>query len=100
PENTWTHIAVVYGSTYGVRLYINGQFSTSSSTIGSISLQDPNVPMYIILGNMSPLGASPSISCQSGSIPISSGPFSGAIDEFRLYNRELNNQELCVLANP
>ncbi|CAF4107369.1 unnamed protein product [Rotaria sp. Silwood2] len=98
--NTWTHIAVVYGFTNGVRLFINGQFSTSSPSSGSINLYNSiNVPWYIILGNKSPLGSSASISCSSGSIPISSGSFSGSIDEFRLYNRELNNQEICVLAN-
>ncbi|CAF1543182.1 unnamed protein product, partial [Rotaria sordida] len=30
---------------------------------------------------------------------ISSGSFLGSIDEFRIYNRQLNNQEICVLAN-
>ncbi|CAF2966962.1 unnamed protein product [Rotaria sp. Silwood2] len=98
--NTWTHIAVVYGSTNGVRLFINGQFSTSSPNAGSLNLADPNNPWYITLGNKSPLGSSASVNCLSGSISISSGGFSGSIDEFRLYNRELNNQEICVLANP
>ncbi|CAF3767224.1 unnamed protein product [Rotaria sp. Silwood1] len=99
PANTWTHVAVVYGFTNGVRLFINGQFSTSS-TSGSLSLVDPNTNIwYITLGNKSPLGSSASVNCQSGSITISSGSFLGSIDEFRLYNRELNNQEICVLAN-
>ncbi|CAF4556760.1 unnamed protein product [Rotaria sp. Silwood1] len=99
PANTSTHVVVVYSYKSGVRLFINGQFSTSSNA-GSFSVFDASSPWYITLGNKSPLGSSASLSCQSGSIPISSGSFSGSIDEFRMYNRELNNQEICVLANP
>ncbi|CAF1139895.1 unnamed protein product [Rotaria sordida] len=99
PANTWTHIAVVYGSTNGVRLFINGQFSTASSNIGSLSLYNTNVPMYITLGNLSPSGSSTPVNCLSGSISISSGSFLGSIDEFRIYDRQLSNQEICVLAN-
>jgi len=56
-------------------------------------------PQYITLGNNSPLGPLGGISCLNGLIPIVSGPFKGGIDEFRLYNRELDSQEICVLAN-
>jgi hypothetical protein len=38
-----------------------------------------------------------SVNCPVGSIPIASGSYTGAIDDFRLYNRELDSQELCVL---
>ena len=100
PANTWTHIAVVYGSFSGVRLFINGQFSASSSETGSMSLENFLNPRYITLGNIGSSVSSISVSCINGSIPISSGYFPGAIDEFRLYNRELDSQEICVLANP
>ncbi|CAF2088792.1 unnamed protein product, partial [Rotaria magnacalcarata] len=40
-----------------------------------------------------------SVGCKNGSIPIVPGAFAGALDEFRLYNRELTSQEVCVLAN-
>ncbi|CAF1165985.1 unnamed protein product [Rotaria sordida] len=99
PAYTWTHIAVVYSSTNGVRLFINGQFSTSSSYAASLYLYNSNVPLYITLGNQSPLGSSAPLSCLSGSISISSGSFLGSIDEFRIYNRQLSNHEICVLAN-
>ncbi|CAF1102680.1 unnamed protein product [Rotaria sordida] len=99
PANTWTHIAVVYSSANGVRLFINGQFSTASSYSASLSLYNSNVPLYITLGNLSPSGSSTPVNCLSGSILISSGSFLGSIDEFRIYNRQLNNQEICVLAN-
>jgi hypothetical protein len=97
--NIWTHVAVVYGSINGVRLYINGQFITSSLNTVTLNLQDTLVPLYVTLGNVGLSGPSSAIICQNGSIPISSGSFSGAIDDFRLYNRELNSQEIYVLAN-
>jgi hypothetical protein len=100
PANTWTHVAAVYSTTNAVRLFINGQFVTSSTNTASLSLQDTNNLLYITLGNNSPSGSLPSSSCLSGTIPVSSGSFTGAIDEFRLYNRELDMQEICVLANP
>ncbi|CAF3733168.1 unnamed protein product [Rotaria socialis] len=98
--NTWTHVSTVYGQNSGVRLFINGQFRTSSKNTGNLNLQNTNSPLYITVSNTSPLGPTASLNCSSGTVPISSGSFSGYIDEFRMYNRELNNQEICVLANP
>ncbi|CAF1538704.1 unnamed protein product, partial [Adineta steineri] len=90
--NTWTHVAVVYSTTNGIRLFINGQFSTSSLNTGSL-IYDSYTPQYITLGNVGSLGPASWITCVTGSISYASGPFSGAIDEFRLYNRELDSQE-------
>ena len=59
PENTWTHVAVVYQTANGIRLYINGQFSASSSNTGGLSfyeLGSAPSPWYMTLGNNSPLG--------------------------------------------
>jgi hypothetical protein len=103
PANTWTHVAVVYLAANGVLLYINGQYSASSLNTGTLNLFDTTTsiyPLYITLGNLGSLGPLGSVSCPNGSIPISSGSFAGAIDEFRLYNRALDSQEICVLANP
>ena len=97
--NVWTHLAVVYGSTDGLRLYVNGQLVVTTMTMGGVSAHSPMAPMYITLGNSSPLGPSVSIACANGTIPISPGPYNGLIDDFRLYNRELNTQDLCVLVN-
>ncbi|CAF1552607.1 unnamed protein product [Adineta steineri] len=100
PLNTWTHIAVVFSTTNGIRLFINGEFSTSSANTGSLTIYDPTMVQYITLGNVGSLGPASWITCATGSISYASGPFSGAVDEFRLYNRELDSQEICVLANP
>jgi hypothetical protein len=95
----WTHVAVVYGVSNGIRLFINGQFSTSSLNTANMILLDTLIPLYMTLGNVGALGPSSTIICQNGSIPISSGPFPGAIDDFRLYNRELTSQEIYDLVN-
>ncbi|CAF4934075.1 unnamed protein product, partial [Rotaria sp. Silwood1] len=55
--------------------------------------------LYITLGNNRPAGA-PLPSCLVGSLPIDSGAFSGIIDEFRLFMRELTGDEICQLVNP
>jgi hypothetical protein len=57
------------------------------------------LPVFVTLGNSQPAGA-PMPTCGVGSVPIVSGAFSGAIDEFRMYSRELDGQEICKLANP
>ncbi|CAF1146911.1 unnamed protein product [Adineta ricciae] len=98
PSNTWTHIAVVYNNVNGIRLFVNGQFATSSLNTGTLSLQDLNPVAYITLANVGSIGPPVPASCLAGSIPISSGSFIGMMDEFRLYNRELDSQEICVLA--
>lgn len=99
PANTWTHVVVVFGSANGVRIYVNGQISTTSPGLSSISTIDISDPQFMTLGNNSPQGLSGSVSCRNGSIAIVPGPYVGGMDDFRLYNRELNNQEICALAN-
>lgn len=98
--NVWTHIAVVYGTAYGIRLYINGQLAVTTLNINTVSVANPMSPMFITLGNIGPMGPLASITCSNGTIPIASGSYNGLIDDFRLYNRELSVQDLCVLANP
>ena len=56
--------------------------------------------IYLTLANTIPQGPSYSLNCPlDTSSGYSSGPFVGAIDDFRLYSRELDLQEICVLAN-
>jgi hypothetical protein len=90
PINTWTHIVQTYSSTNGLQLYINGGLYGSApvNTFSSSSLT-----MCVLLAS-SGLGTN----CQTGL--ISMGSYSGAIDEFYVYNRELNALEVCPLAHP
>lgn len=99
PSNSWIHLTVVYGSTNGVRIYMNGQITMVSSNTATIPFNNNNEPFYVTLANSSPLGPTMTPNCRNGSIPILAGPFNGAIDEFRLYSRELTNQEICKLAD-
>jgi hypothetical protein len=99
PANTWTHVAVVYGSQNGVRLFVNGVLSASSQTSGSVIIANFDSPQYVTLGTNNPWALSTASACQNGTIPILPGQFIGGVDQFRVYNREIDNQELCVLAN-
>ena len=90
PLNVWTHVVETYSSTNGVTLYVNG---IQVGTTGGASYTASGVPDYVLLGYYGSLGSS----CQAGS--ISPGQFTGVIDEFRIYSRELSLSDVCVLAN-
>ena len=93
PVDTWTHVAVVYSSTNGLRLFINGQViaAVASSIIPN---QNNN---FITLGNNGPGFTIPSGVCLAST--VAARAYRGMIDDFRVYNRELDSQELCVLVN-
>lgn len=99
--NVWTHLAVMYSSRNGMRFYVNGTLRSAQPNVAnSLPFWYLNTGQYYVtLGNSQPTGAS-SPTCQKSSLPIISSPFSGAIDEFRLYMAELNGEEICVIANP
>ncbi|CAM4926973.1 unnamed protein product [Rotaria socialis] len=90
--NVWTHLAVTYGPSNGLRLYVNGaQFGSAS---GSYTYQAAGTPVSLLLGSsLSGLGA-----CASGVITM--GQYNGYIDEFELYSRELSAANVYSLANP
>lgn len=88
--NEWTHVAQTYSYTNGITLYINGiQVGTSGSTSYSAS----GIPNYVFVGYYGPLG------CTCTTDAIIPGVFYGAVDELRLYSRELSASDVCVLAN-
>ena len=98
-NNIWTHVAVVYSSTNGMRLYINGALTTFSRPYATIPLFVFFI-VFITLDNTNPKGPAYAVNCPVGTTAgIAPDPFSGAIDDFRLYIRELDPQEMCVLAN-
>ncbi|CAF1033925.1 unnamed protein product [Rotaria sordida] len=86
--NNWVHIGYTYSPSNGIKLYINGNFY---STTGSFSFSASGVPMYITLGSDGGL-----THCS----PSYGGQFTGALDEFYLYRRELAASEIWALANP
>lgn len=99
PSNEWSHVVVVFEPKNGMRLYVNGLLSAVSSSVTAISTYPFTDPQFITLGNNGPFGPYVSLTCRNGTIPIASGAFVGTIDEFRIYNRDLTSQEICVLAN-
>ncbi len=90
PLNAWTHIVQTYSTTNGVILYVNG---THVGTTGSTSYAASGVSDYIFIGYYITSGST----CAAGS--ITPGPFDGAIDELRIYSRELTLSDVCILAN-
>lgn len=89
--NTWTHVTATYSSTNGQRLYINGVQVTASVPY---TFAAGGRPMTITLGNsLAGTGV-----CNTGTIQM--GQFSGSLDEFRVYSRELTAAEVSALANP
>ena len=90
--NVWTHIAITYSTSIGLRLWIDGnQYGPSS---GSFNYVTPNVPVVVTIGS----SLDGQISCSSGGIEM--GQYFGEIDEFQLYSRELSSSDINSLANP
>ena len=75
--NIWVHYTLTYNNT-GANLYINGQLFQTISIATTNTLQNIN----IIFGNKSD----------------GSQQFYGNIEDFRLYNRVLNNTEINAIA--
>jgi hypothetical protein len=82
PLNQWTHLFVTYdGSSKakGLKLYVNGrpaEFEVTHDTLtGTIKTDKP-----FLIGRRNP-----------------EGPFKGLIDEVRVYDRELNAQEVAQI---
>lgn len=91
PLNVWTHVVHTYSVTNGIRLYVNGTLSGSSG--GNIGRQGPDMPVYLNVANQ----LSEIVSCSWGN--IGSGSFNGVINEFRVYSREVNSSEICMLSS-
>lgn len=87
PLNKWTHIGYTFSSANGIRLYLNG---TQYSTTGSFAYAAANKPLKLLLGSSSGL---------LGCSPMDGSPFTGALDEFYIFRRELTASEILALAN-
>ena len=89
--NVWTHIAITYSATNGLRLWINGS-QYGSGTVGFPYIAF-NGPMFVTIG----LPVNGQVCASS---IINKGEYTGYIDEFALYSRELNSADIINLANP
>nr|ACD54691.1 DUF1628-like protein [Adineta vaga] len=90
PLNEWTHIAQTYSPSNGLRLYINGVLSGSTGAFNTLGSGNK---MYMYVGSLGPSGSG----CGVNKLPKQ--PFIGAIDELRIYTRELSDSDVWVLAN-
>ena len=89
--NVWTHLAVTYSSSNGLRLYVNGTQSGASSA--TYSYTAAGIPVTLTLGS--------SLNGTSFCAPanIVKGQYYGYIDQFELYSRELTASYVLGLAN-
>ncbi|CAM2714788.1 unnamed protein product [Rotaria socialis] len=89
-SSAWTEIVQTWSSTNGLKLYVNNTLvrSVAASTFRG----SETTPNYLTLGNC----LNGCDACVNGSIDAP-GPFTGAIDDWRIYNRELNSSDVCTL---
>lgn len=88
PLNSWTHLVQTFSTTNGIRLYVN---KTIYSTPPVNFISGPPYTAYLTLANK----LSGDLSCHSPYIIKQA--YTGAIDEVRIYNREISASEVCML---
>ena len=92
PTQAWSHVAQTWSPTNGLRLYVNSTLVESNSTLTSNGASQ--VSMWVFLGS----GVKGLNYCAKGAMP-SKRPFAGAIDDFRIYSRELTVIDICTIQN-
>lgn len=88
--NVWTHVAQTYSSSNGISLYINGSFYNKSS---SSEYQSGSAPLTIGLG-----GSYADTYGACFNVSVSGGAYTGWMDEFRVYARELTATDVQTLS--
>ena len=87
----WTHVIETWSPVNGLRLYVNNILVASTTSMAN-SYTASSVPNYVTLGNsLSGAGV-----CNGGLLG-SMSPFTGDIDEFKIYSRELTADDICTL---
>ena len=90
-SSSWILVVQTWSSTNGLRLYVNNTLVSSTIT-GPTFQASGTTPNYLTLANCQ----SGCVSCFGGSVGTS-GPFSDAIDDWRVYSRELTANDVCSL---
>jgi len=89
-SSSWILIVQTWSTINGLKLYVNNTLVSSVSA--STFLGSGTTLNYLTLGNcLNGCGG-----CPSGSIGVP-GPFTGAIDDWRIYSRELSFDDVCAL---
>ena len=90
PTNSWTHATVTYSFPNGLQLYVNGTLSNASAPF---VYNASEIPMNLFVGSR--------ISNMGWGLPFNnSDQYCGAVDEFRVYSRELTLGDIAALASP
>ncbi|CAF4024492.1 unnamed protein product [Rotaria sordida] len=87
---SWTLIVQTWSTTNGLRLYVNNVLVSSVPTATTYVASD-SASNYLLLGN-----CGKNCGCLNGAVSAP-GPFSGAIDDWRIYSRELAAVGVCYL---
>jgi hypothetical protein len=88
----FSHIVQTWSSTNGLRLYVNTVLV--SSAVATTYAAASTWVNYVTLGGC--LSGCASCSAASGN-QVSAGPFAGAVDDFRVYSREVTANDVCTL---
>jgi hypothetical protein len=89
-SSSWIFVVQTWSATNGLKLYVNNILV--SSVGASTFLGSGTTPNYLTLGGcLSGCGV-----CSSGLVGAA-GPFTGAIDDWRIYSRELTSADVCTL---
>ena len=90
PASFWSHVVQTWSSTNGLRLYINNVLVASRLASATTYVASGNV-MFLTLGNaLNGRGY-----CDMGQ--VNALPYSGDIDDFRVYSRKLSENDVCTL---
>lgn len=87
-SSTWHHIVQTWSSINGLRLYVNNALVASDSV--AISYQASSAPNYVTVANR------PNNACAFGAVALPTY-YTGSIDDFRIYSRELTAHDVCAL---
>ncbi|CAF3398117.1 unnamed protein product [Rotaria sp. Silwood1] len=90
-SSLWIAVVQTWSSTNGLKLYVNNILV--SSVAAPTFLASETTPNYLTLGNC--LNGCDG-TCSNGLVSRP-GPFTGAIDDWRIYNRELTSDDVCTL---
>jgi len=89
-SSSWIFITQTWSTANGLNLYMNG--TLVSSVVASTFVGSGTTPNYFTAANC----LNGCTSCTSGSIGRAS-PYTGAIDDWRIYTRELTPNDICTL---
>lgn len=87
-SSAWHHIVETWSATNGLRLYVNNVLVASQPAATTYSASSAS--------NYARLANRPNNACHYGGIGLQNA-YSGEIDDFKIYSRELSKDDVCAL---